>query len=169
MARRSNHYEAAFEAYLRSVRIPYVAVDEQRRTLLRDASLKSLDFIVYSEHGENLLVDVKGRRFPSGESGSGRKWENWASTEDVEALLRWQEVFGAGFRAAFVFAYHVIEPALARQFETTFDFRERVYAFFGVWADQYQDEMRARSAKWDTVSLRSQAWRQLRAPIGEFL
>lgn len=67
MARRENHYEAAFEAYLRAQRLPYVAVDETRRALLGDGSLKSLDFIVSpAGAGDGWLIDVKGRQFPSG-------------------------------------------------------------------------------------------------------
>jgi hypothetical protein len=47
MANRDNHYEAAFEEYLRARGIPYVAVDEARRSLMADGeSIKSLDFIV---------------------------------------------------------------------------------------------------------------------------
>jgi hypothetical protein len=43
MANRDNHYEAAFEEYLRSRGVPYVAVDEAKRSLLSDgASIKSL-------------------------------------------------------------------------------------------------------------------------------
>ncbi len=45
MANRDNHYEAAFEQYLRSRRVAYVAVDEAKRSLLGDgASIKSLLF-----------------------------------------------------------------------------------------------------------------------------
>ena len=77
MALRGNHYDAAFEAFLRTKRTPYVAVDEQRRALLESQSLKSMDFIVYSPRQANLLVDVKGRRFPSGDPESGHRWENW--------------------------------------------------------------------------------------------
>ena len=57
---RSNQYEAAFEAYLREQRTAYVAVDETRRALMADVSLKSMDFIVYSAGSKNLLIDVKG-------------------------------------------------------------------------------------------------------------
>jgi hypothetical protein len=43
MANRDNHYEAAFEQHLRSRGVPYIAVDEAKRSLLSDgASLKSL-------------------------------------------------------------------------------------------------------------------------------
>ena len=33
MAQRSNHYEAAFEAFIRSIRVPCVAVDEAKRAI----------------------------------------------------------------------------------------------------------------------------------------
>ena len=33
MADRSNHYEAAFEGYIRSIRVPCVAVDEAKRAI----------------------------------------------------------------------------------------------------------------------------------------
>ena len=69
------------------------------RSLLQEASLKSMDFIVYSSQAQNLLVDVKGRRFPSGAGSNRHEWENWATRDDIHSLLRWQSVFGAGFRA----------------------------------------------------------------------
>ena len=63
---RGNHYEAAFEAYLRWHRLCYVGVDESRRAMLGDERVKSLDFIVYGERQARLLIDVKGRRYPGG-------------------------------------------------------------------------------------------------------
>ena len=59
MVNRLIHYEAAFEHYLRQRRVPYVAVDEAKKALFANASLKSFDFVVYSQQGPNLLVDVK--------------------------------------------------------------------------------------------------------------
>ncbi|MEZ6233160.1 MAG: HYExAFE family protein [Phycisphaerales bacterium] len=71
-----DHYQRAFEEYVRLRRIPYVSVDEARRAILPDASplkvetgdgagrlatLKSFDFVVYAP-GSNLLVEVKGRK-----------------------------------------------------------------------------------------------------------
>lgn len=79
-----DHYQRAFEAYLREKRLPYVSVDEARRALLPDGtalklerpqpspqpaarapghagSLKSFDFVVYAPES-NLLVEVKGRK-----------------------------------------------------------------------------------------------------------
>ena len=77
MANRDNHYEAAFEEYLRGRGVPYVAVDEAKRSVLSDGtSIKSLDFIVSSPHQVTWLVDVKGRRFPSGDIQK-QYWKNW--------------------------------------------------------------------------------------------
>ncbi|MBY0261661.1 MAG: HYExAFE family protein [Phycisphaerales bacterium] len=97
MAQRRHHYERAFEAFLRSRRIPYVAVDEAKKALLPEnaelvveeagaaggrpvrSSLKSFDFVVYGEGSGaaasggglagNLLIDIKGRRVGSERSG----------------------------------------------------------------------------------------------------
>jgi len=169
MAQRSNHYEAAFEKYLRQTRIPHVAVDERRRSLLQNISLKSLDYIVYSSRPRNLLVDVKGRRFPSGTESSPHKWENWATEDDLEGLLQWQQVFGDGFRAVLVFAYHVIDERFLDELDAPFEYQERTYSFYGVWADDYWAKMRPRSTSWNTVSLPSLDFRKLCSPIDEFL
>lgn len=166
MAIRSNHYEAAFEAYLRHRRIPYVAVDEKRRSLLAGASLKSMDFIVHSAAGENLLADVKGRRYPT--AGNGGRWENWVTSDDVESLLRWEEVFGASYRAVFVFAYDVAGDR-HDDFEELFPYREKHYAFFGVSACDYRAVMTTRSPQWDTFSVARRPFAELRSPIESFL
>ena len=84
---RGNHYEAAFEAYLQWHRLCYVAVDESRRAMLDDISIKSLDFIVFGGDGARLVVDVKGRRFPLGKPDRPRRvWECWSTRDDVDGL-----------------------------------------------------------------------------------
>src|SRR5262245_40891514 len=100
---RSNHYEAAFEAYLQWHRICYVAVDESRRAMLDDRRIKSLDFIVYGAYGARLLVDVKGRRFPGGTPERPRAvWESWSTEDDIDGLVRWTAMSGAGYRGLLV-------------------------------------------------------------------
>src|ERR1700723_4147646 len=110
MVKRTNHYDGAFEEYLRGAGTPNVPLEGQRGALLAAVSLKSMDFIVTSKRSQNLLVDVKGRRFPSGGDGpgSGHKWENWATEDDIDSLLRWQQVFGNGFRSMLLFAYEIV-------------------------------------------------------------
>jgi hypothetical protein len=170
VAIRSNHYDVAFEEFLRAGSTPYVAVDEQRRALLRDASLKSMDFIVYSSR-LNLLVDVKGRQFPTGGENGGLKWENWATEDDLTSLMQWQQIFGPGFRSILVFAYHILDESRAAELGSPFPFpfRNRLYSFVGVWAEDYQKAMRTRSPSWETVSLPLREFRQLCSPIREFL
>jgi hypothetical protein len=179
MAKRTNHYDAAFEAYLRRVRVPFVVVDEARRAYLNQVSLKSMDFIVTAPGNQNLLVDVKGRKFPSScgpeRARAGHKWENWATKDDIDSLLRWQDVFGTGFRSMLVFAYDLIDPRAADDLASgvgaggAFFHRGRVYSFFGVWADEYRTAMHARSQSWETVSVHSREYRDLRIPVAELL
>ena len=106
---RSNHYEAAFEAYLQEHRLCYVAVDETRRSVVGEERVKSLDFIVYGEEGSRLLVDVKGRRFPGGTAERPRRvWECWSTREDLDGLEHWQDRAGSGYEGLLLFSYHVL-------------------------------------------------------------
>lgn len=165
MAKRSNHYDVAFERLLRLVRRPYVSVDETRRALYRNSSLKSMDFVVYSQTAQNLLIDVKGRRFPQGH----RSWKSWTMKEDVDCLLEWENVFGSGFRSLFVFAYEVLDSKEMNYHDVTWDFKNRRYAFYGVWTRDYAQVMKTCSASWQTVYLPASDFHQLRHPILEFL
>ena len=128
-----------------------------------------MDFIVYSSQAHNLLVEVKGRKFPSGDLRGGHLWENWATSGDLEGLRSWQQVFGEPFRALIVFAYHVVEERWLSHHASWVEFRKRNYAFYGVWADDYSARMRSRSPKWETVSLPAQAYRTLCAPLQDYL
>ncbi len=157
---RSNHYDVAFEAYLREKRTAYVAVDESRRALLADVSLKSMDFIVYSPGSTNLLVDVKGRR-----RTGGRRWENWATVEDIECLAKWQEVFGGDFRSLLVFAYESDLDSDGAGSRSFVNFREKRYDFYGVWVDDYRQVMKQRSPRWQTVWVPKEAFRDCRFPL----
>ena len=116
MAKRDNHYDAAFEAYLRAQGIPYVAVDEVRRSpggretsAAETATLKSVDFIVSPRDTvHRWLVDVKGRQSPSGRRHK-QFWRNWSTADELESLSRWETLFGNRFAALLVFAYWVVE------------------------------------------------------------
>ncbi len=98
MANRDNHYEAAFEEFLRARGVPYVAVDEARLSLMSDGeSIKSLDFIVAAPGRTTWLVDVKGRRFPSGDQ-TCQYWKNWAPQEDLISLANGRAFLARGSR-----------------------------------------------------------------------
>jgi hypothetical protein len=167
MANRDNHYEAAFEEYLRSRTVPYVAVDEKKRTLLGDSSLKSLDFIVSPAERGSWLVDVKGRHFPSGEQK--QYWKNWSTRDDVRSLAAWQRLFGPGFRALFVFAYEVLGDRAPLASEQLFPFRGRIYAFLGLGLEHYVYYARPISTAWDTLAMPTARFRQLAMPLDNML
>jgi len=167
---RSNHYEAAFEAYLQWHRISYIAVDETRRAMLGDQRVKNLDFIVHGESGSRLLVDVKGRRFPGGQPEKPRRvWQCWCARDDVDGLERWEGQFGADYQGLLVFTYG-LAPAVELP-EDTLDlwtWRGRRYLFRAVTVHDYRRHMRVRSPKWDTVDLSGALFRRLVRPLHDF-
>lgn len=174
MSKRSNHYEAAFEEFLRARRAPYVAVDETRRSLLpfdlpQDAigSLKSLDFVVTSSLGCTWLVDVKGRNFPSGKQR--RLWKNWSTRDDVTSLERWQNLFGGRFQSLFVFAYNVTGEESPLPAERLFSFRDGRYAFLGVRLEHFTAHAKLISPKWETLAMPAPLFRQWAQPLDDLL
>jgi hypothetical protein len=167
MANRDNHYEAAFEAYLRQRKIPYVAVDEAKRACWAEGSIKSLDFIVSSRTGSSWLVDVKGRRFPSGEQK--QYWKNWSTRDDLVSLAQWVRLFGEQFGGLFVFAYNVVGDRAPLASEELFEFRGGLYGFVGIRLHEYAEHARPISPRWDTLAMPTGRFRELAAPLAEFL
>ena len=163
---RDKHYEAAFEAYLRTRRLPYVAVDEARRSLVADGSLKSLDFIVSPPGQLSWLVDVKGRRFPSGDEQK-QYWKNWSTRDDLRSLAAWGQHFGDGFCPMLVFAYHLVADRSPLPREQLFAFRGAEYGFLGVRLNEYVPYARPLSESWDTVAMPTGLFRRAAQPLDE--
>ncbi len=166
MAKRDNHYEAAFEAFLRERRVPYVAVDEAKRSRFADGSIKSLDFIVSPSSGFSWLVDVKGRRFPAG--GQKQYWKNWSTRDDLVSLARWEGLFGARFGGLLVFAYNVIGSLAPLPAHELFEFRGALYGFVGVRARDYAAHARLISSRWDTLSVAGPHFRRMARGVETF-
>lgn len=177
MAQRRHHYEQAFEAFLRDERIPYVAVNEARKSLLPAGarlreptakgeadgeanSLKSFDFVVYGS-GLNLLVEIKGRKL----TGSGRRLESWVNAEDVRSMLAWERLFGPEFRAVFLFLYWCEELPADRLYEEIVEHRARWYAMRAVTVGEYARHMRERSPRWGTVHIDAASFRRISHPF----
>ena len=167
---RGNHYEAAFEAYLRDARLAYMPVDESRRTTLDDEPVKSLDFIVHGLGERKLLVDVKGRKFPGG-SDEKRTfiWQNWSTREDIDGLERWEKLFGAGSLGLLVFIYHLLPMVdLPPGTVDLWHWRGKRYLLRAVPVLEYKEVMRERSKKWGTVHLPGPVFRSLVRPFRAF-
>jgi hypothetical protein len=169
MANRDNHYEAAFEEYLRAMRLPYVAVDEARRSLMADGqSIKSLDFIVASPGETTWLVDVKGRRFPSGDE-TRQYWKNWSTRDDLRGLAQWEELFGPSFGGLLVFAYNVVGDRAPLAPSQMFEHRGALYGFVAVRLCDYAAGCRPISPRWDTVAMPTAEFRRAARPVEELL
>jgi hypothetical protein len=168
MAQRRFHYELAFEHYLRANAIPYVAVDEAKRALqgAPDVSLKSFDFVVYSKFGANLILDVKGRKHTG---RSGNAMQNWVTQEDIDSLDAWQAVFGSGFEPVFVFVMWCQVPPPDMLFHDMYEFSGKWYALLAVKLSDYRKHTKTRSAKWGTVDVPADAFRNITHPLGKLL
>ncbi|MFN0019851.1 MAG: HYExAFE family protein [Pirellulaceae bacterium] len=166
MAKRENHYEAAFEAWLRSRKIPYLAVDETKRSLAEGRSLKNLDFVVSPPSlAQSWLVDVKGRRFPTGKS----YWKNWVTAEELQSLASWETLFGARFSGLLVFAYNVIGDQAPLPNDELFTFRGGLYGFVGIRLDHYTSWAKPLSPSWGTVSVPTDKFRSLAQGVNSIL
>src|SRR5262245_54738583 len=167
---RGNHYEVAFEAYLRAHGLGYVAVDETRRSVLDQGPLKSPDFLAFGAGGARLVLDVKGRVFPGGPPDRPRRvWECWAFREDVDGLARWAALAGPDYTALLVFAYDVLPcVALAPTTPDLWAWRGRRYLFRAVPVGDYARHMRVRSPRWGTVTLPLRVYRTLVRPLSQF-
>ena len=169
MADRNNHYEAAFEAYLRTLRLPYIPSEENRRSLLADGTtIKNFDFIVTVPGDNSWLVDVKGRRFPGGRKNHNY-WKQWSVFDDLVGMQTWETLFGRKFQGLFVFAYQVVGSKSPVPLEKLFVFRKRLYAFIGIRFAEYLPEARLISPRWNTYSMPARRFRQLAQPFDEIV
>lgn len=167
MAKRENHYDAAFEAYLREHGVPHVAVDETHRSPGGGETLKSLDFIVSPiETSASFLVDVKGRQFPAGRRR--QFWRNWTTGDELQSLARWELLFGRQFVGLLVFAYWVLEDIAPLPPDQIFPFRDKHYAFVGVRVEHYLGSSKMISPRWNTRAIKGSLFRKLAQPCHEW-
>lgn len=167
MAKRDNHYEAAFEAWLKWLRVPYVAVDESHRSAAGNRTLKSLDFIVSPPAGSaSWLVDVKGRQFPT---AGHQYWRNWSTADELSSLAAWEQLLGPRCGGLLVFAYNVVGELAPLPAEELFVHRDRLYGFVGIRLDHYTSWSRQLSVRWGTVTVSTPRFRALARPVREFL
>ena len=177
-----NHYERAFENWLIDNSLQYIAVDEHKRAAFGRSKIKSFDFLLYPRNQQIIIAEVKGRKF-KGTSFARRHdsrretrgqarlagFECWVTTEDVDGLVCWQQVFGPGHIAVFIFAYRIENIDVDFDGREVFDFDENKYIFFCVKLDDYRLFMKCRSPKWQSVTLPADKFRQCAIQISQFL
>jgi len=155
-----NHYERAFENWLRDNRIEYVRADEHVRHEVGDGTVKGFDFLLWPASGPKVIAEVKGRAFKGTSFARLAGLECWVTADDIDGLAKWREVLGPDYRAIFVFVYR------SENIDVDFDGREALesdgnrYVFFAIELDEYCRHMRGRSPKCQTVTLRAEVVRQ---------
>jgi len=155
-----NHYERAFESWLRDNRIQYIAVDEKKRTAFARSKVKSFDFLLYPPNGQIIITEVKGRTFKGTSLAKLTGLECWVTAEDIDGLTDWQRIFGSAHQAVFVFAYKIENVDVDFDGRDFYGFDGKRYLFFCVGLDDYRRFMKRRSPKWQTVTLPADKFRR---------
>jgi hypothetical protein len=155
-----NQYEGAFENWLIDNRIQYITIDESKKAAFAHCKVKSFDFLLYPRNGQIIIAEVKGRKFKGTSLAQLTGLECWVTIEDVDGLAKWQEVFGPGHQAIFVFVYNVENIDVDFDGRAVYDFAQKRYIFFCIKLDDYRSFMKVRSPKWQTVTLPADKFRQ---------
>lgn len=157
----SNNYEEAFENWLIDNRVQYVTVDQHKRTAFARNRIKSFDFLLYPEkrRSEVIIAEVKGRMFRGASLAKLAGLQSWVTIDDVRGLVRWEQVFGRGYAAAFIFAYRLENIDVECDGREVYDFDGQKYLFLSIKLDEYRSYMTVRSPKWQTVSLPADSFR----------
>jgi hypothetical protein len=165
MADRSNHYEAAFEGFLRTLKVSCLPIDETRRTFTAAGAVKSLDFIVMRPTGKALLVDVKGRSL----RGEKPSLENWIRQDDVDGLRRWRIAFSGEAVGLLAFVYRLQTEAQRSAFGDVFEYGDQLYGCAAIDVEDYAALMKPRSTQWGTFSMPRDAFRSSCRPFTQWL
>ncbi len=155
-----NHYEKAFGNWLIDNHVQYIAVDEQKRAALGRSKIKSFDYLLNLSNQEIIIAEVKGRSFKGTSFAKLTGFECWVTTEDVDGLTMWQEIFGPGHAAVFIFAYRIEKVDVDFDGRDVYDFDGNKYIFFCVKLGDYRKFMKIRSPRWKTVTLPADRFRQ---------
>ena len=150
----------------------YVAVDETRRAFFDEEALKSLDFILCGPEGSRFVIDIKGRRFPTGQPGKPPAGLGMlvGSRRRREPAKVGRRLLGSDYRGLLVFAYHILpEIDLPEDTVDLWEWQSKRYLFRAIPVGEYRLHMKERSPKWETVTLPSSTFRAIVRPLSEYL
>ncbi len=164
-----NHYEGAFENWLIDNHVRYIAIDDRKKSAFAGCKVKSFDFLIYPRNGQVIIAEVKGRKFKGTSLSKLTGLQCWVTTDDIEGLGRWQEIFKTGHQAIFVFAYKIEHIDVDFDGRAVYDSAEKRYIFFCIKMDDYRSYMKIRSPKWQTVTLPAEKFRQCVVQISDLL
>ena len=162
-------YERAVEQFLRTHRLPYLAVNQRRRPLGATGPIKNFDFLVHGRSGQHYLLEVKGRQFPYVLRGKKVYWENWVHKEDLEGLRLWRDYFAFGFTGLVCYAYLITEPQFIETFPSRVQWREETFGLVALTLESFLEASQERSSRWQALHIPPAAFRQLIKPLSAFL
>ncbi|MHC4132771.1 MAG: HYExAFE family protein [Planctomycetota bacterium] len=165
----ANHYEWAFENWLKDNRIRYLTIDENKRASFGHSKIKSFDFLIYPPNQKIVIAEVKGRTFDGASFVNLMGFECWVTMDDIEGMAYWKKYFGENYISAFVFAYRIKKIDVDFDGRDTFDYDGKKYIFFALKLDDYQAHMKLRSPKWKTVTLPAAKFREFAIQMQELL
>ena len=164
-----NDYERAFGKWLIDNRVHYTAVDEQKRAALGRSNLKSFDYLLYPPNQQIVVAEVKGRKFRGTSFVKLAGFECWVTTDDIDGLSKWQEVFGPTHTAAFIFAYRIAGVDVDFDGRDVYEFEGNNYIFFCIKLADYIRYMKQRSPRWKTVTLPADKFRRCAVQLQNLL
>ncbi len=162
-------YERSVEQFLRTHRLPYLAINQRRRPLSAQGPIKNFDFLVHARSGQHYLVEVKGRQFPYVLRGKSVYWENWVHEEDLDGLRLWRDYFGFGSTGLVCYAYLITKPEHADSFPSRSSWQGREFGLVALTLEEFLRWSRPRSSRWKARHIPPAQFRQLIRPLGYFL
>ena len=154
-----NHYELAFENWLKDNHIPFAAADEHKRSEIDDSQVKGFDFLLKPPGCKPIIAEVKGRKFKGTSFENLTGFECWVTKDDVNGLSKWKQYFG-DCNAVFLFAYMIENIDVDFDGREVYYFDSNRYVFFAIMLEDYQKYMKRRSPKWKTVTLAADHFRE---------
>lgn len=154
-----NHYERAFESWLKDNGIQYLLVDQQKRTAFSRSKIKSFDFLFYAPDSNAYIAEIKGRKFSGKTFTAFGSLPNWVTIDDVKGLQNWVKIFGGRYQGLFVFAYELKNIDVDADGREIYEYLDGRYVFVAVRLSDYQKGAANRSKKWKTVHLSAEFYK----------
>jgi hypothetical protein len=164
-----NRYEQAFESWLKDQRIRFVRAEDHHRPGSLGTTVKCFDFLLHAHNGRHIIAEVKGRTYRGTSLARLKGLDCWVTLDDVNGLQLWQQALGEDHVAAFIFAYRLIQVDVDCDGREAFPFGPERYVFLAIRAADYYRCMRRRSAKWKTVTLSAEDFRDCVIDLADLL
>jgi hypothetical protein len=164
-----NHYEKAFECWLKDNGIQYLAVDQQKRTAFSRSKIKSFDFLFYTADKRAFIAEVKGRKFKGKNFSAFGTLPNWVTSDDISGLESWAAIFSNRYSELFVFAYDLENIDVETDGREIFECFDKRYVFMAVKLSDYLAGASLRSIKWKTLHLSAEYFKCCSFDVSEMV